>query len=225
MNKNLPPRQKPILYGEFLRWIGLWMLMGTLVSLQRHEFWATHSINAFNGAPLHLGVWMFRYWFDTILSSLSFTNVAPPTFLDKFWEIQQMVKASRTNMRDNLLPGYMNYLDESMSMWTNKFTCRSFMFVSCKPLPFGNEYHTMCCCSLGIMWGIDLVEGKDHPPQLGQQQYENFGLMVGLLLQMLSPIYHKDFVVILDSRFCILKSIIKLRKKGVLASALIKPQQ
>ena len=151
MNKNLPPRQKPILYGEFLCWIGLWMLMGTLVSLQRHEFWATHSINAFNGAPLHLGVWMSRNWFDTILSSLSFTNVAPPTFLDKFWEIQQMVEASRTNMRDNLLPGYMNYLDESMSMWTNKFTCHSFMFVSCKPWPFGNEYHTVCCCSLGIM--------------------------------------------------------------------------
>ena len=25
---------------------------------QRHEFWATHPINAFHGAPLHLGIWM-----------------------------------------------------------------------------------------------------------------------------------------------------------------------
>ena len=65
------------------------------------------------------------------------------------------------------------------------------MIVPHKPWPFGNEYHTVCCCSSGIMWGIDLVEGKDRPPQLGQQQYKNFGLMVGLLLQMLSPIYHK----------------------------------
>ena len=51
MNKNLPPGEKPILYGEFLCWIGLWMLMGTLISLQRHEFWATHPINAFNAPP------------------------------------------------------------------------------------------------------------------------------------------------------------------------------
>ena len=27
-NQNLPHGEKPILYGEFLRWIGLWMLMG-----------------------------------------------------------------------------------------------------------------------------------------------------------------------------------------------------
>ena len=135
-----------------------------------------------------------------------------------------MVEAWETNMRDNFLPGYMNSLDESMSVWTNKFTCLGFMFVPCKPCPFVNEYHTMCCCSLGIMWGIDLVEGKDHPPQLGQQQYENFKPMVGLLLQMLSPIYNKGFLVILDSGFCILKGIIELRKKGVFASALIRKQ-
>ena len=94
-----------------------------------------------------------------------------------------------------------------------------------KPWPFGNEYHTICCYSSGIRWGIDLVEGKDRPQQLGIQQYDNFGSTVGLLLQMLSPIYHKGFVVILDSGFCVLKGIIELRKKGVFASTLIKKRQ
>ena len=42
---------------------------------------------------------------------------------------------------------------------------------------------------------------------------------------MLSPIYHKGFVVILDSGLCVLKGIIKLRKKGVFSSALIKKWQ
>ena len=198
------------------------MLIGTLIGLQRHGFWATHPIDAFNAPPLHLGMWMSRNQFDTILLSLSFTDVAPPTFMGKFWEIHQMVEAWGTNMRDNFLPGYMTCLDESMSMWTNKFTCPSFMFVPGKPWSFGNKYHTVYCCSLGIMWSIDLVEGKDCPQQLGQQQYEKFGLTVGLLLRMLPPIYHKGFVVILDSGFCILK---KLRKKGVFASALIKKWQ
>ena len=135
-----------------------------------------------------------------------------------------MVEAWGTNMKDNFIPGYMNCLDESMSMWTNKSTCPGFMFIPCKPWPFSNKYHTVCCCPSGIMRGIDLVEGKDHPQKLGIQQYDNFGSTVGLLLRMLSPIYHKGFIVILNSGFCVLKGIIELRKKGVFASALIKKQ-
>ena len=95
------------------------------------------------------------------------------------------------NMVENFVPGYMNCLDESMSIWTNKFTCPGFMFVPHKPWPFGNEYHTICCCTSGIMWEIDLVEGKDCPKALGQQEFDNMGTTVGLLLQMLAPIFHK----------------------------------
>ena len=60
---------------------------------QRHEFWVTHTINAFHGAPHHLGIWMSRRHFDTILSALSFTDAIPPppppppTSLHKCWEI------------------------------------------------------------------------------------------------------------------------------------------
>ena len=136
-----------------------------------------------------------------------------------------MVEAWGLNMVENFIPGYVNCLDESMSVWTNKFTCPGFMFVPRKPWPFGNEYHTVCCCTSGIMWGIDLVEGKDRPRALGQQQFDDMGSTVGLLLRMLTPIFHKGYVVILDSGFCVLKGIIELRKKGVFASALIKKRR
>ena len=99
-------------YAEFLCWIGLWMLMGTIVSPQRREFWATSPIDAFHGAPLHLGVWMTRTRFEAILSTLTFTDIASPTFIDKFLEVWQMVEAWGMNMKDNFLPGYMNCLDE-----------------------------------------------------------------------------------------------------------------
>ena len=72
------------------------------------------------------------------------------------------------------------------------------------------------------MWGIELVEEKDWPPELGQQQYGDLGVTVGLLLHLLVPVFHLGFVVIFDSGFCVLKGIIKLRKKGVFASILIK---
>ena len=133
-----------------------------------------------------------------------------------------MVEAWGVNMVENFVPGYVNCLDESMSIWTNKFTCPGLMFVLHKPWPFGNKYHTVCCCTSAIMWGLDLVEGKDHPRDLGQQEFNNMGSTVGLLFWMLTPIFHKGYVVILDSGVCVLKTIIELRKKGIFASTLIK---
>ena len=153
-NNNLPAGEKHVQYGEFLCWPGIWMLMGTLIGPQRHEVWATHTINAFHGAPLHLGIWMSRKCFNTILSALSFTDAIPPTFLDKFWRSDRWLRrggGGGVNIVENFVPGYMNCLDISISIWTNKFTCRGFMFIPCKPWPFGNKYHTVCCCTSGIM--------------------------------------------------------------------------
>ena len=55
-----------------------------------------------------------------------------------------------------------------------------------------------------------------------KQTYDDLGATVGLLLQLLAPIFFKGFVGILDSGFCLLKGIIELCKKVVFASALIK---
>ena len=75
------------------------------------------------------------------------------------------------------------------------------------------------------MWGIELVEGKDRPHQLPCPQFDDLGSTVGLLLRLLTPIFHLGFIVILDSGFCMLKGIIELRKNGVFASALIKKRR
>ena len=211
-------------YGEFLRWLGLWFLMATIIGPQRHEF-PLSPISAFEGAPLRLGVYMGRNRFADILSALQFTDSQPPAYLDNFWEIRQMVKAWGDNMNTHFRPGYVNCLDESMSVRTNKFTCPGFMFVPRKPWPFGNEYHTVCCCLSGIMWGIDMVEGKDRPRDLGQQQFDDLGATVGLLLRLLLPIFNLGMMVILDSGFCVLKGIVELQKNGVYASALIKKRR
>ena len=144
---------------------------------------------------------------------VAFTDKNPPAFADPFWEVQQMIDAWQTNMNAIFSPVFVNHLDESMSIWTNKFTCPGFMFVPRKPWPFGNEYHTVCCYSSGMMWGIELVQGKDWPSKLGQQEYGNLGATVGLVLHLLVSVFHLGFVVILDSSFCVLKAIIKLRKQ------------
>ena len=123
-----------------------------------------------------------------------------------------MLDASNKNMNENSIPGWANCLDESMSVWTNKYTCPGWMFVPRKPWPFGNEYHMVCCCLSGVLWGLELVEGKDTPRQRPPPMYQILGNTVGLLLRILSPIFRRSFVVILDSGFCVLKGIIELKK-------------
>ena len=73
----------------------------------------------------------------------------------------------------------------------------------------------------GILWQKELVEGKDSPLQV-DPKFNNLGQTVGLLLCVLEAIFGKGNVVILDSGFGVLKGIVKLKKQGVYAFALIK---
>jgi len=105
-------------------------------------------------------------------------------------------------------------LDESMSLWLNRWTCPGWTFVPRKPWSMGNEYHSMCCGMTSIMFANDLVEGSDRPKELPSLDPENKGPTVSLLLRICKPLYTKGTIVILDSGFCVLKGIVELMKKG-----------
>ena len=116
-------------YGEFLQWIGIWLLMATLVGPDRTDFWSLSDIDKFKGAPFHLHKYMSRTRFGMILKCIFYTIDKPPAYRDRFWEVRQMLDAWNKNMNDNFIPGWANCLDESMSVWTNKYTCPGWMFV------------------------------------------------------------------------------------------------
>ena len=214
-------------YGEFLQWIGVWLLMSTLHGPDRAAFWSLTDINRFHGAPWRLGDLMSQKRFDAILRSIFYTVQEKPAYRDKFWEVRQMIVAWNDNMAEKFTPSWVSCLDESMSPWTNKYTCPGWMFVPRKPHPFGNEYHSVCCSMSGIMWGIELVEGKDAPRAAAhpKPKHNNHGNTVGLLLHILQPIFTKGYIVVLDSGFRVLKGIVELKKRGVYASALIKKRR
>ncbi len=45
----------------------------------------------------------------------------------------------------------------------------------CKPNPFGNQYHTICCGLSVILFSMERVEGKDSPPELGWVAFDDHG--------------------------------------------------
>ena len=64
-------KHHPISYGEFLRWLGLWLLMATINGPDRPEFWSMSEVDCFIGAPLRLGSFMSRKEFEVILKALA----------------------------------------------------------------------------------------------------------------------------------------------------------
>jgi Transposase IS4 len=212
-------------YGEFLKWLGVWFLMATIQGPSRHDYWRNAKIDMFSGAPYRFNHLIKRSRFDSILSALTLTDNTPPLYVDRFFQVRQLIAAWNDNMFANFSPGWISCLDESMMTWTNKYSCPGFMFVPRKPHPFGNEWHTICCGLSTIMFAVELVEGKDRPPQKQPERFEELGKTGGLLLRLTKSLWNTAKVVVLDSGFCVLKALIELRQKGVYAAALVKKRR
>ena len=47
-------------YGEFLWWIGMWVLMSTVDGADHHSFWSSKNVDPFEGASFHLAAIMLH---------------------------------------------------------------------------------------------------------------------------------------------------------------------
>ena len=135
-----------LMMGEFQRYLGLWLLIATYGGCHgRAEFFASTPVTERHGAPLRLNQYMTGRRFEMITNALHFTDKSAPTFKDKFWEVRQMIQEWNKNMTLMFRSSWVSCLDESMSIWNNKWSCPGWVFCPRKPHPFGNEYHTICC--------------------------------------------------------------------------------
>ena len=109
-----------------------------------------------------------------------------------------------------------------MSVWFNRWTCPGWMFVPRKPHPFGNEYHTLCDGMWGVLYHLELVEGKHRLSELPQPKFSEFGKTVGLVLRCCSSLFTTGKCVIMDSGFFVLDALTRLRTNGVFALIMVK---
>ena len=158
----------PLTFAEFLRYIGIWLLIvrSSPGNMNRKEFWSKKAISRKRGAPYRFNDLMTGSRFEDITNALEYTDKAAPTYKDRFWEVRQMIEEWNNNMKDMFIPAWITCLDESMSIWTNRWTCPGWVFCLRKPHPFGNEYHTIACGLSGILFRMEMVEGKDRPSEL-----------------------------------------------------------
>ena len=119
----------PVSYGEFLHWLGLWFLMATINSPEHIEFWLMGEVDCFVGAPMRLGTFMSRKQFEAILKALAIPARKPLAFSDHFCEVIEIIEARNANMTEQFTPSWVSCFNESMSTWTNKYSCPGWMFV------------------------------------------------------------------------------------------------
>lgn len=215
----------PLTMGEFLKFVGLWLIMATTSGSKRDDFWSQKPISIFVGAPFRLNECMSGRRFRAIIYALRFTAVPPPSFQDRFHPIRELIAAFNKNMEDVFTPGWISCLDESMSIWFNRWSCPGWMFVPRKPHPFGNEYHTLCDGQWGVLYHMELVEGKHRPKELPAPKYSEFGKTVGLVLRCCYSLFSTGKCVIMDSGFCVLDALTRLKSYGVFALIMIKKKK
>ena len=134
-----------------------------------------------------------------------------------------MVAEWNKNINDVFVAEWILYLDKSMSIWTNRWTCPGWVFCPRKPYPIGNEYHTIYCGVCGILFRMEMVEGKQRPAELPSDPKTK--KTMALLLRLCKGVSGFGRVVILDSGFCVLEGIVEIRKIGVYVGALIKKRR
>ena len=71
-----------------------------------------------------------------------------------------------------------------------------------------------------IIFWVELLEGKDHPPERGEPKYKNCCKRkemknVGLMMQITECIWNTGKVCILDYGLCVLQGSIELAKRGL----------
>ena len=72
-------------------------------------------------------------------------------------------------MADTFSVSWISCLDKSMCKWMQRYTFSGFVFCPRKPWSFGNECHSIARGDLGILFFMEIVEGKDKPAHLPQE--------------------------------------------------------
>ena len=70
--------------------------------------------------------------------------------------------------------------------------------VRAKPRPMGSENRAVACGVPGEMWAIEIAEGRDRTPWLGNTKHREHGNAGSLLLWLSQAIFRAGKVVILD---------------------------
>ena len=105
---------------------------------------------------------------------------------------------------------------------TEKWTWLGFMVVLRKQWTFRIKFQNICCSSLGVLFGLDIMERKDEPPEVTRKGHYSKGKAVGLFLLLTKYLHTTGIMVVMDSIFCVLQELVELIIVGLFRLVLTK---
>jgi len=210
--------------GELKGWLGIWILISLHPGYHQRDFFSHVKRDTFWNPP-YVGEYMSGKRFEQICSAIKLTSKEPPTHLDRFFWVRDMIQAFNDETKEVFIPGWLVVVDESMVAFLNKY-CPGWTVVKRKPHPMGNEYHTTADCVTKVIFHIEICEGKDQPKEgeHSTNKYEaEMGSKIGaLVVRMTEGLHGSGRAVILDSGFGYVPAVVQLKNKGLYATAYIK---
>ena len=102
-------------------------------------WWSPKPVSIREVSTFWLQKCMELHQFISSTSVTRFKNNHSPSFLDRFHDVQQMIKKFNEHYLENYTPSWLSCLDESIKYFLYKF-CPGFMSVTRKPHSLGNCY-------------------------------------------------------------------------------------
>ena len=86
-------------------------------------------------------------------------------------------------------------------------------------LSVGNECHSIGCCETKIIFGVDLVKGKDMPKEVNHSvatfETEFKSKVANLFIRMGKSLWGTGHDIVLDSGFGYVPVVVQLKNKGL----------
>ncbi len=101
MNKLLEARRPDIMWWEYLRWLGIWILLSTTDGHPRRDLWKIPPKKedvSFNGAPFRFNDIMSYRRFQEILSVHRTYHTEYPPYKDRFHPVRDFLNAWNNSM-------------------------------------------------------------------------------------------------------------------------------
>ena len=202
--------------GEFLRWMGMWLLMGVYPTSPRRAYWR---------GQLHFGKYMTESRFEQIQRAfcLPFYKKSNPKWggaagkkmkYDRFLHCRCYLDQLKVAWIKAMEPGGWLCLDESMVAWLGlALLMPGWKVIKRKPHPFGLEFKTVCCGTTGIMINFEPQEGKDvmvHHPFVKEVNKSS-----AWCLRLCQPWFNSWRTLVADAAFGQVRMVVSMLEKGV----------
>ena len=212
---------KHLRVGEFLQWLGVWILMTVYPSMgtNRRSYWR---------GLLNFHQYMPEKRFECILRAFTLAQYKREDEhwggparehydvmrFDPFWETRKFIDAIKSRFNSAIKPGGWLTIDESMFSWLGRaLKMPGWKVIKRKPHPIGLEAKTTACAVTGILIGFEFQEGRE---EMGYFEFVGlYNKSTSWLLRLTKPWHNAEKrTAVADAAFAQVRAAVALYKVG-----------